>query len=241
MAKNRLNPLVLVPIHKSESTELESISLRRCGEIFKNRDVAILSPDNISLDAYRQFFPTHKRLSIDPFWMSSIRSYNKLMCSPFIWLSLEGYSHVLIHEPDAFVLSDELDLWCNKNIDYIGSPWLEGWHQAKDDANIIGVGNFGFSLHRLDFYREFFSTPHGNRWFNYQGNCDLFWCLEVPKYFKINIASFEEALKFAWEAAPKRCLELSGNAMPFGLHAWNRYDQNFIISFLKENGITLKM
>ncbi len=57
---------------------------------------------------------------------------------------------------------------------------------------------------------------------------DVFWSFEAPRYDpSFRIASVEEALRFSFEAAPRRCLELTGGELPFGCHAWNRYDRAF--------------
>lgn len=232
-----IRPLVLIPLHKSEPSANEVISLVQCARVFKNRDIAILCPDNISLEHYKTYFPSFEKITVDPFWMASVRSYNKLMSSPWIWTQCDQYSHLLIHEPDAIALRDDLDYWCLRNYDYIGAPWLEGWDFAKPDANIIAVGNFGFSLHRLDFHRALLSSGVNTHWFNYLGNCDLFWSFEASKHYQMSIAPFEEAVQFAWEAAPARCYEISGKVTPFGIHAWARYDLDFVKPFLEEAGV----
>jgi hypothetical protein len=34
-------------------------------------------------------------------------------------------------------------------------------------------------------------------------------------------------LRFAFEAAPRQCLEMNQGRLPFGCHAWGRYDREF--------------
>ncbi len=41
------------------------------------------------------------------------------------------------------------------------------------------------------------------------------------------IAPMEEALRFAFECVPRHCYELTGRTLPFGCHAWQRYDREF--------------
>src|SRR5262249_21397293 len=57
--------------------------------------------------------------------------------------------------------------------DYIGAPWFEGWERAPIDAPIIGVGNSGFSLLRLDSFRSFsiLTKLRAKEW---PGHCDHF-------------------------------------------------------------------
>jgi hypothetical protein len=62
---------------------------------------------------------------------------------------------------------------------------------------------------------------------NQRGN-DLFWsdaAKELLPGFKVG--SFEEGLAFAFEMEPRRCLERTGGKLPFGCHAWARYDRAF--------------
>jgi hypothetical protein len=64
---------------------------------------------------------------------------------------------------------------------------------------------------------------------------DYFWSFSAKRYVpEFKLASVEEGLRFAFEAAPRRCFELSGNRMPFGCHAWARYDRAFWEPYLLE-------
>jgi hypothetical protein len=59
-------------------------------------------------------------------------------------------------------------------------------------------------------------------------NEDHFWSEEVIKYYpEFKIASFETGLRFAFEVAPRLCFELNNHTLPFGCHAWYRYDRDF--------------
>jgi hypothetical protein len=59
-------------------------------------------------------------------------------------------------------------------------------------------------------------------------NNDFFWSFHAVKYFpEFRVASVEEGLRFAFEACPRRCFELNAGQMPFGCHAWTKFDRNF--------------
>jgi hypothetical protein len=59
-------------------------------------------------------------------------------------------------------------------------------------------------------------------------NNDYFWSFQAAKYFpEFKVATVEEGLRFAFEAAPRRCFELTGGQMPFGCHAWTKFDRGF--------------
>jgi hypothetical protein len=57
---------------------------------------------------------------------------------------------------------------------------------------------------------------------------DGFWADEASQYLpQFNIAPVDEGLRFAFEVAPRLCFERNGCRMPFGCHAWTRYDRSF--------------
>ena len=59
-------------------------------------------------------------------------------------------------------------------------------------------------------------------------NNDFFWSFDATRYLpEFKIAEVEEGLRFAFEAAPRRCFELTGGQMPFGCHAWTKFDPGF--------------
>jgi len=62
---------------------------------------------------------------------------------------------------------------------------------------------------------------------NELGN-DSFWADEAARYLPgFKVAPFDEGLRFAFEVCPPLCLERNGGEMPFGCHAWARYDKTF--------------
>jgi hypothetical protein len=66
-------------------------------------------------------------------------------------------------------------------------------------------------------------------------NNDIFWSDRAVRYMpSFKVASLEQGLRFAFEAEPRTCLKLAGGMMPFGCHAWTRYDRPFWEPFLLE-------
>lgn len=62
---------------------------------------------------------------------------------------------------------------------------------------------------------------------NYRPN-DYFWGMDAVKYkADFRVGSLEEGLGFAFEADPEKCLERTSGKLPFGAHAWGRYDRKF--------------
>ena len=165
-ADRRNRPVVVVPVHRTGPSPSEIVSLRQCGKVFIKRDIVILAPKYLDLSVYRELLPRAADLRVEEHWMASVKAYNRMMMSPLVFNALGGYTQMIIHEPDAIVLRDEIDYWCDQPFDYIGAPWFEGWDQPAADAPAIGVGNFGFSFHRLPTSRRVTASPL--RWVPYR-------------------------------------------------------------------------
>jgi len=62
---------------------------------------------------------------------------------------------------------------------------------------------------------------------------DLFWATRAQHYYpEFKIAPVDVALRFGFECVPRHCFELTNHTLPFGCHAWQRYDREFWEPFL---------
>ncbi|MBI3951357.1 MAG: hypothetical protein HY314_12980 [Acidobacteria bacterium] len=62
----------------------------------------------------------------------------------------------------------------------------------------------------------------------YRRNEDHFWSEEATRFYpQFGIAPVELALRFAFECAPRFCYEKNNYTLPFGCHAWFKYDREF--------------
>jgi hypothetical protein len=78
------------------------------------------------------------------------------------------------------------------------------------------------SLRMNDFYRQ-------------QGGEDLFWAFKAKKYSSsFRIPTPEEAVSFAFEVGPRDCFAKNGYKLPFGCHAWTKYDRTFWEEYLSK-------
>jgi len=69
----------------------------------------------------------------------------------------------------------------------------------------------------------------------YPYNEDVFWSIEAQKFdSSFTVATAKEALPFAFEVAPRWCYEINGRQLPFGCHAWGRYDRGFWEKIIQE-------
>lgn len=59
-------------------------------------------------------------------------------------------------------------------------------------------------------------------------NEDHFWSDRATHYVPdFKVASVEIGLRFAFEVAPRLCYDMNHRQLPFGCHAWPRYDRGF--------------
>ena len=65
---------------------------------------------------------------------------------------------------------------------------------------------------------------------------DQFWSIEAVKLLpNFKVATVEDGLRFAFEAAPQLCFERANKKIPFGCHAWARYDRDFWEPYIIKN------
>lgn len=93
-------------------------------------------------------------------------------------------------------------------------------------------------IRKLWFLMAVITNQSHKIWLNappqdYPFNEDGFWSYEAPKYYlKFKVAPLKESLKFSFEKPPKKCFVLNNYQLPFGCHAWEKYDKEFWKPFL---------
>jgi hypothetical protein len=201
-------------------------------------------------------------LTVLPFpkrYFGSIEAHTALLLSRRFYRAFLNYDYILVHHLDALVFRDALLDWCDAGYDYIGPPWLVS--PDTPHITEAKVGNGGFSLRRvrsflrvLDSPRYFvdpsafasrprrilkrflpFNDVHWHIRLARRGGVheDRFWA-EYARHYDpaFRIAPVEVALRFAFEAEPRRCFERIGRQMPFGCHRWQRFDGAFYEPYL---------
>ena len=56
------------------------------------------------------------------------------------------------------------------------------------------------------------------------------------KFAFFNVPSADIALKFSFELSPKKLFEMNNQTLPFGCHAWEKYEKDFYIPFIESFG-----
>jgi hypothetical protein len=237
--KNSLVSIV-VPVYKEDLNEFEQISWLRCKEVFKDFDIIIVHPKGLKLDAYSN---ADYYVQFPDKYFKSTKTYNVLMCSPLFYKEFLSHEYLLIYQLDAYVFENNLLEWCSKGYSYIGAPWIDSaWIKVMKqrisffDKLIYPVGNGGLSLRKVRQHYRWAHLYLVVKYFWRQGlNEDVFWTSFINRIIPTyKVPDVKTALEFAFEEHPSKCYELNGNKLPFGCHAWEKFETDFWMQFISK-------
>ena len=235
--------VVLIPCHKSTLSPDEEISARQTLRVLGPHECRVLCPAGLVLPEILAGLPA-ERLPAEYF--QSVRDYSRMLLSQDFYDRFRDREFLLICQLDAYVFRDELDDWCGRGFDYVGAPWGDAPFLREPKLQRIlpwtfrrpalarrlhradfRVGNGGLSLRRVQAFRRVL-RDHPDVALRWQKHEDLFWSLWAPVLApEFRIAPEAEALRFAVELAPRKYVGLMDGRLPFGCHAWRRYDPEF--------------
>jgi len=138
---------VVISVYDPTPSYYELISFQQCFKILNKHAIYIIAPHNLDLSAYKTVVPDFEVKYVDKRWLASKLDYNKFKLSQYFYSLFKGYTFLLTYELDAFVFTDDVEYWCNKDYDYIGAPWFDEYDPIE--GNILTVGNSGFSLRKI--------------------------------------------------------------------------------------------
>jgi len=122
---------------------------------------------------------------------------------------------------------------------YSGSLYADGgprpWRASTPESELGAYSQFLPLSFQPKVDRRYISTIN-EECKSYIFNEDAFWSFEAPKvnaHFKVMSPS--DALAFAFEMSPAWCFIENGGKLPFGCHAWNKYNRAFWDSII--NGV----
>lgn len=239
--------VIVIPIVESKLKDFERVSLAQCMKILGGWPVRVIAPDQLDLsEALAAFADKIEVVRFDPGYFRSISDYNRLMTSVHFYDAFDSYDYMLLYQLDAFVFEDRLSEWCQRGFDYIGAPAFnaEGYETLpKEEADAYAralsahrlVFNGGLSLRKiagikrlLGIYNTFYPS--------WKGNEDMLFSLDstrlIPLKPFMNLPGWAEALSFSFERSPAASYEINGRELPFGCHAWQKYDPGFWEEFI---------
>lgn len=229
---------LVVPAYKSVMSESERFSLRRCIQLFAKYGIALCAPQDLDLSAFLEEYPAFQVLRFPAHYFASIDGYNRLMLSEAFYIAFEHLDYILIYQLDAYAFSDRLLEFCSCQYDYIGAPWQPPLRRSKfrGAAKLqrifkwlpvvyeCDVGNGGFSLRRPTALLAYLRR-HRRMALGWKANEDYFWAVAGKRHPKeMKIAPLLVARDFAFEQDPSVNLELNQGRLPFGCHAFEKYE-----------------
>ncbi len=141
---------VVIPTYKENPDTYELIGLKRCAQILSNFPVALVVPQELNVNIYKNIFKDNlKVFYFSKKFFKNLHAYNRLMTSTIFYKTFSEFEYILIHHTDAYVFRDELLDWCNKDYHYIGAPIYE-FDGTISPKKYLGIGNGGFSLHHVN-------------------------------------------------------------------------------------------
>ncbi len=277
--------VIAIPVYRVP-LEMERKSFRQCLKVLANYDIAIVTHSGVDLAAFNDMAAEYKKPVkvelFDAHYFAGISGYNSLcMDKAFYERFVDSYEYMLIYQLDAWTFGDQLQDWCDKGYDYVGSPFFFYDADKHLTTSFVGVGNGGLSLRRLQYCIDVLNLP---RHLPYLTPAALFkrcsfayrhlgwpaWktLLRIAKYSFVslgwhntlswlirnanedyvlshyaqnswflspNLPSPEEAARFSFEVNPSFLYDFNGKVLPFGCHAFEKYEyetfwKNFIES-----------
>jgi hypothetical protein len=222
---------ILIPVYKPELSPLEQFSIDYSLSVIKDRKCFFIAPAGLDCSYYSNRYPRVEFEFFPREYFDSIDSYSRLLLAPFFYDRFLSFEFVLILQPDAILIRDDLDFWIGQPFDYIGAPWPDGveltvWRDRfRDDLRRrvrATVGNGGLSLRRvrkcLALIHEF---PETRTVFMESGtNEDSYFSLLGALSIDFIIPNEIIASRFSMELRPEYFHAVNGGYYPMGVHAW---------------------
>jgi hypothetical protein len=240
--------VIVIPVYKRFLDDFEQYSLDR--SLFslsgKKGDIFFIAPPSLNHDYYSERYPDIPFILFNENYFESIAGYNRLLLSSMFYQRFDDYEFLLILQPDAIILHDDLDFWCGAPFDYVGAPWPDGYELFVNAGRFEGnngkrvkvhVGNGGLSLRRvkkcLSLLAEF---EEAKQVFELTGSSeDLFFSVMGVLSGDFVIPNEITASRFSLELQPSYYFSINGGKLPMGGHAWWKYEIEFWRNLLDEH------
>ena len=228
------NCVIVVPIYKETPTFNERKSLEQLFNVLGGFDIYLMTPNGLNVDEYKKMHEELYVAEFDKYFFDGRLRYGELMNKAdfYKYFNNKGYEYMLVYQPDCWVFKNELQAWCDKGYDYVGAPFFIKWFA---DRNLF-VGNGGFSLRRLSAMIDY-TTKFSGKGLPHDGTDDGFFAANFDKSLKI--PTKEEAALFSLETFPREQYEVT-KTLPFGCHAYKRYDWAFWKPFIGYDALDFK-
>lgn len=223
---------IIIPYYHNDLSITEQISYEQCKKVLHSFPIIFVIPEGFQM-VLREFPEKWDIVEVPARWMTDVAAYNQMMLNKSFYQLFTNYHFILVYQLDAYVFSDRLLEFCEYDYDYIGAPWIEGKFELEfADKGILYVGNGGFSLRKVaSCLKQLDQETLGQVSYNE----DVFWASRADDF---KLAPREIARQFSFERPVKDLYRLNGEKLPFGCHAWMKYDLDFFKPYIAKDGYT---
>lgn len=254
---------ILVPVHR-RLDDFETQVVSHNLTVLSKYDAVLFGPDSkaqILAETAKDLCAragTHVTIEcFDDQYFNDVFGYSWLLLNKTFYARFEDVSHVLICQPDAFVLSADLAPWLSSGFSYLGAPVFKGFGKPVIPPEFLGLLNGGFSLRNVADAQAALSQTVlvkkstltrtlrvlgiltvANFVLRALGKSilpvpeksheDAIWTGPIAKAVgAFSLADLDSAARFAFEAVPSYLYDKYENKLPFGCHAFAVYEPDF--------------
>ncbi|MDO4524050.1 MAG: DUF5672 family protein [Bacteroidales bacterium] len=238
---------IVVPIYKLPLSPDDRICLNQLFKVMTGYDIFAIHPENLDITDVCEEYPLLIKHPMESSHFNSLRSYNKLVLSSTFYDAFSNYKYILINQLDTYIFKDELCKWANTELDYVGAPFVPDknkyWSPLRrlwcklnfylrryegtnpHHSQWYQVGNGGLCLRNVSKfqnitkkYKQQIENDLSDEKDFYPE--DLWLSFELKDDDRLKTPDWKTALLFSIECSPQKCMDIIGNKLPFGTHAW---------------------
>jgi hypothetical protein len=226
--------VTVIPAYKTVPAPSEALALAQLKRL-SVENITLVCPNYLDVSAYLALVSDLHVVRLPEEHFINVQSYNALMLQPWFYeLFTNDYKWIFVHQLDAFLLTNQIQKFCELGYDYFGAPWLTGFPQyrfllnrwpIKINHKRFQVGNGGLSLRHLEKTVDLLQRKQDHvsktffmedAFFGYWGSIDR----------SFHACPTEIAATFSLESHPEHWVKLI-NKLPMGFHGYEVWSQDF--------------
>lgn len=138
---------IVIPIYRFPLSADEEVSLACVRSVLHRHPMIFVAPNNLAFPS--GFLRGEQIIRFPGRFFTYPVGYNRLLMTSRFFRSFHLYTHILVYQLDCLVFRDELDFWCSRDDDYVGSPWMDAYGGDPGSIPEWKVGNGGFSMRKI--------------------------------------------------------------------------------------------
>lgn len=231
----------VVPAYKAIPAPAEALALAQLKRLAVC-NITLICPNPLDINAYLALVPNLHVVRLSEEHFKSVESYNALMLQPWFYeLFLGKYTWMLVHQLDAFLLTNQIHEFCELGYHYYGAPWLHGFPQyrflfnrypIRINRKRFRVGNGGLSLRHLERTVDLLQRKktHASKTFFMEDAFFGYWG-SIDKHFQA--CPPDVAASFSLESDPEYWTKRI-NKPPMGFHGHSVWSPDFYKPLLNQ-------